>query len=139
MADPATERFVAQLPGLLRELERRAQDLFGLTLTPTTDSLPALEQVAAFLHQARASFDEQDQRINILLLGAYLGETVRRARGGVWRVDEALALPLVDLTDGMQWSPMDAARLRLETETGAFYLPQKENTDTTHSTSAHPG
>jgi hypothetical protein len=35
MADPATDRFVAQLPGLLRELERRAQDLFDLTLTPT--------------------------------------------------------------------------------------------------------
>ncbi len=69
MADPATDRFVAQVPGLLAELERRAQALFGLTLTPTVDSLPALEQIASFLRQARASFDEQDQRINILLLG----------------------------------------------------------------------
>jgi hypothetical protein len=74
MADPATERFVAQVPGLLAELERRAQALFDLTLTPTVDSLPALEQIAAFLWQARASFGEQDRRINILLLGAYLGE-----------------------------------------------------------------
>ena len=113
MADPATERFVAQVPGLLRELERRAQDLFGLTLAPTRNSLPALEQIAGFLHQARAIFDEQDQRINLLLLGTYLGEIVRRERGGAWRVDPALGLPLVDLPDGEVWSPMDAARLQL--------------------------
>ncbi len=115
MADPHTDRFVAQLPGLLRELERRAQALFGLTLTPTPDSLPSLEQIAAFLWQARASFDEQDRRINILLLGAYLGEIVRRERGGAWRVDPALGLPLVDLPDGEMWSPMEATRARLET------------------------
>jgi hypothetical protein len=115
MADPHTDRFVAQLPGLLRELERRAQALFDLTLTPTPDSLPALEEIAAFLRQARASFDEQDRRINILLLGAYLGEIVRRARGGVWRVDAALGLPLVDLPGGEVWIPMESARTRLET------------------------
>ncbi len=114
MADPPTDRFVAQLPGLLQELERRAQALFGLTLTPTPDSLPALEQIAAFLCQARASFDQQDQRINILLLGAYLGEIVRRERGGIWRVDPALRLPLVDLADGEVWSPMVAVQARLE-------------------------
>lgn len=113
MADPQTNRFVAQLPGLLSELERRAQALFGLALTPSADSLPALEQIAAFLRQARASFDQQDQRINVLLLGAYLGEIVRRERGGAWRVDPALGLPLVDLPDGEVWSPMDAARLQL--------------------------
>ena len=115
MADPATDRFVAQLPGLLRELERRAEALFGLTLTPTTDSLPALEQIAAFLRQARASFDQQDQRINILLLGTYLGEIVRRERDSAWRVDPALGLPLVDLPDGEAWSPMEAAQVWLET------------------------
>ncbi len=114
MADPQTGRFVAQLPGLLRELERRARDLFGLTLTPSADSLPALEQIAAFLHQARARFDAQDQRINILLLGAYLGEIVRREQGGAWRVDPALGLPVVDLPDGAVWSPMEAAQARLE-------------------------
>ena len=138
MADPATDRFVAQIPGLLAELERRAQALFDLTLTPTTDSLPALEQIARFLRQARASFDEQDQRINILLLGAYLGEIVRRQRGGAWRVEPALGLPLVDLSDGTSWSPMDAARLRLEAETGAFHLPQEAETVARHSTSARP-
>lgn len=114
MVDPPTDRFVAQLPGLLRELERRAQALFGLTLTPSADSLPALEQIAAFLRQARASFDQQDQRINILLLGTYLGEIVRRERGGAWRVDPALGLPLVDLPGGEVWSPLEAAQRRLE-------------------------
>ena len=113
MADPATDRFVAQVLGLLSELERRAQDLFGLAITPTPDSLPALEQIAAFLHQARASFDQQDQRINILLLGTYLGEIVRRERGGAWRVDPALGLPLVELPDGEVWSPMEMTRTRL--------------------------
>lgn len=122
MADPATDRFVAQLPGLLRELERRAQALFGLTLTPTTDSLPALEQIAHFLRQADASFDQQDQRINILLLGAYLGEIERRQRGGAWRVDPALGLPLVDLPGGEVWSPMEAVQLRLESG-AAWELP----------------
>ena len=115
MADPATDRFVAQLPGLLAELERRSQALFGLTLTPTVDSLPALEQIAAFLCQARASFDQQDQRINILLLGTYLGEIVRRERGGAWRVDPALGLPLVELPGGAVWSPMETVQTRLET------------------------
>jgi hypothetical protein len=138
MADPATDRFVAQVPGLLRELERRGKALFGLTLTPTVDSLPALEQIAHFLHQARASFDQQDQRINILLLGTYLGEIVRRDRAGAWRVDPALGLPLVDLSDGTSWSPMDAVRLRLEAETGAFHLPQEEEAVATDSTSARP-
>ena len=114
MADPPTDRFVAQLPGLLAELERRSQALFGLTLTPTTDSLPGLEQIAAFLCQARASFDQQDQRINILLLGAYLGEIVRRDRAGAWRVDPTLGLPLVDLPGGEAWSPMEAVQARLE-------------------------
>ncbi len=125
MVDLASERFNAQLPGLLAELERRAQALFGLTLTPTADSLPSLEQIASFLHQARASFDEQDQRINILLLGAYLGEIVRRERGGVWRVDAALGLPLVDLPGGEVWSPMDAAQSRLAGSAGAFHLPNR--------------
>lgn len=114
VTDPQTARFVAQVPGLLAELERRAQDLFGLTLMPSADSLPALEQIAAFLHQARASFDQQDQRINILLLGAYLGEIVRRDQGGAWRVDPALGLPLIDLPDGEVWSSMEAVQARLE-------------------------
>jgi hypothetical protein len=115
MADPASDRFVAQVPGLLAELERRAQALFDLTLAPSPDSLPALEQIAGFLWQTRAHFDQQDQRINILLLGTYLGETVRRARDGAWRVDAALGLPLIDLPDGTVWSPMEAARVWLET------------------------
>lgn len=114
MADPATDRFTAQVPGLLAELERRAEALFGLTLTPDPASLSALEQIAAFLWQARASFDQQDRRINILLLGTYLGETVRRARGGAWRVDPARNLPLVDLPGGQVWSPLDTAQRRLE-------------------------
>jgi hypothetical protein len=115
MADPQTERFVAQIPGLLAELERRAQALFGLALTPSPDSLPALEQIASFLWQAQASFDEQDRRINVLLLGTYLGEAVRLARNGGWRVDPLQGLPLLDLPDGQVWSPMEAARARLET------------------------
>jgi hypothetical protein len=114
MADTQTDRFAAQVPGLLAELERRAQALFGLTLTPTLDGLPALEQIAAFLWESQASFGEQDRRINILLLGTYLGEIVRRERDGVWRVDPALGLPLVDLPGRETWSPMEAARARLE-------------------------
>jgi hypothetical protein len=114
VADRQTDRFVAQVPGLLAELERRAQALFDLALAPTVDGLPALEQIAAFLWQARASFDEQDQRINILLLGSYLGEIVRRDQGGAWRVDPALGLPLVELPGREAWSPMEAARARLE-------------------------
>lgn len=114
MADAHTDRFTAQLPGLLRELERRAEALFGVTLTPNPASLPALEQIAAFLWQARARFDEQDRRIDILLLGAYLGEIVRRERGGAWRVDPALGLPLVDLPDGEAWNPIQATQARLE-------------------------
>lgn len=114
MADLPTDRFVAQVPGLLAELERRAQALFDLALAPHLDSLPALEQIAAFLWQARASFDEQDRRIDILLLGTYLGEIGRRDQGGAWRVDPALGLPLVDLPGGEVWSPMETARARLE-------------------------
>jgi hypothetical protein len=68
-----------------------------------------LEQIAAFLWEAQASFGEQDRRINILLLGTYLGEIVRRDQGGVWRVDPALGLPLVDLPGREAWSPMGVA------------------------------
>lgn len=121
-SSPETERFVAQLPGLLAELERRAAALFVVTLTPNLDSLPALEQIADFLQQARARFDEQDRRINVLLLGAYLGEMVRREGGGIWRVDPAAGLPLIDLPDGRVWSPMTAMSARLAGER-ALELP----------------
>lgn len=113
---PETERFVAQLPGLLAELERRSAALFAVTLTPSLDSLPALEQIADFLQQAHARFDDQDRRINLLLLGAYLGEMVRRQGDGTWRVDPAVGLPLVDLQDGRVWSPMAAMTARLAGE-----------------------
>lgn len=112
-SSPETDRFVAQLPGLLAELERRAAALFDVTLTPSLDSLAALEQIADFLQQARARFDEQDRRINVLLLGAYLGEMARRQLGGAWRVDPAAGVPLVDLPDGRTWSPMAAMAERL--------------------------
>lgn len=112
-SSPETNRFLAQLPGLLAELERRAAALFDVALTPSLDSLPELEQIASFLQQTRARFDEQDRRINVLLLGAYLGEIVRRQLGGVWRVDSVAGLPLVDLPDGRTWSPMEAMATRL--------------------------
>lgn len=38
MADPQTDRFVAQVPGLLAELERLAQALLDLALAPAVDS-----------------------------------------------------------------------------------------------------
>lgn len=113
LASPETMRFVAQVPGLLAELERRAFALFGLALSPGPASLPALEQIASFLQSAQASFDEQDRRINLLLLGAYLGEMGRRQQGGAWRIDPVLGLPLIDLPGGAVWSPIEAAQMRL--------------------------
>lgn len=106
MADQATERFVAQLPQLLAELEQRAAVLFEATLSPSMAGLPALRQIVDFLWQMRASFDERDRQINVLLLGAYLGEIVRREQGGRWRVAAAHGLPVVDLPDGQEFSPM---------------------------------
>lgn len=106
MADQATERFVAQVPRLLAELEQRATALFEVPLSPSAVSLPALRQIVDFLWQMRASFDEQDRQINVLLLGAYLGEIVRREQNGRWRVDAAQGLPVVDLPDGQVFSPM---------------------------------
>lgn len=109
MADPATERFVARTPGLLAELERRSATLFNMTLTPAAGSLPDLERIADFLWQMRSSFDDQDRQINVLLLGTYVGEIVRRERGGAWRVDATQGLPVVDLPDGEVFNPMAAA------------------------------
>lgn len=113
MADPATERFLEALPQVLAELERRATDLFDLSLRPDAASLPALEHIADFLWQMAATFNEMDRRVNVLLLGAYLGELVRRERGGRWRVDAALGLPVIDLPDGQVFSPMKAVGQRL--------------------------
>ncbi|MCS6843991.1 MAG: hypothetical protein NZ528_06665 [Caldilineales bacterium] len=113
MADPSTERFVAQVPALLAELERRAEALFGLALTPTLASLPALEEIADFLWQMRERFDLHDRQINLLLLGTYLGEMVRRAEGGAWRVDAGAGLPVVDRPDGRVFRPMEAVGQRL--------------------------
>ena len=115
MSDPQTTRFVEQVPGLLAELERRASSLFGVTLTPSLSSLPALEQIADFLWQMRARFQEEDRRINILLLGTYLGEIVRRATDGEWRVDPDLGLPLITLADGTHFDPIGAVQQRLDT------------------------
>lgn len=113
MADPLTDRFVAQVPALLAELERRAEAIFELRLTPTPASLPALEEIADFLWLMRERFDAQDQQINVLLLGTYLGEIVRRAEGGAWRMDVTAGLPVVDLPDGQPFRPMEAVGRRL--------------------------
>jgi hypothetical protein len=109
MADSTTERFVARIPSLLAEMEERATNLFGMALTPTAANLPNLERIADFLWQMRASFDEQDRQINVLLLGTYLGEIARREQSGRWRVDAAAGLPVIDLPDGEVLSPMAAA------------------------------
>lgn len=113
MADQATERFCARVPGLLAELDRRAAALFGMTLAPTTASLPDLERIADFLWQMRGSFDVQDQQINVLLVGTYLGEIERWERGGAWRVDAGRGLPVVDLPDSAVFDPMTLAGQRL--------------------------
>lgn len=127
MADAATERFVARVPGLLAELEKRAANLFDMALTPAAASLPDLERIADFLWQMRASFDEQDRQINVLLLGTYYGEIVRRERGGVWRVDATVGLPVVDLPDGDAFSPMAIVGRRLST--GEPTLPDAAGSD----------
>jgi hypothetical protein len=114
MSDPRTTQFVAQVPSLLAELERRASNLFGVTLSPSLLSLPALEQIADFLWQMRDRFQEEDRRINILLLGTYLGEMIRRAADGEWQVDPDLDLPLVVLADGQRFDPMGAVQQRLD-------------------------
>jgi hypothetical protein len=113
MADQATERFTARVPGLLAELERRAAALFDIQLTPAVTSLPDLERITAFLYQMRASFDAQDRQINVLLVGTYMGEIERRERGGAWRVDAGRGLPVVDLPDGAVFDPMTLAAPRL--------------------------
>ena len=113
--DPQTTRFEEQVPSLLAELERRASDLFDVTLSPSLQYLPALEQIADFLWRMRDRFQEEDRRINILLLGTYLGEMVRRAVDGEWWVDPDLGLPLVVLADGQRFDPMGAVQQRLET------------------------
>lgn len=113
--DPKTANFTAKVPALLAELEQRARTLFGLDLTPDLTALPALEQIADFLWTMCESFSEEDHRINILLLGTYLGETIRRTQGGQWRVDTSLGVPLVMLPEGQFFDPMAAVQQRLET------------------------
>lgn len=117
MPDSRTRQFTAQIPALLAELENRARFLFDLELTPDLAALPALVQLADFLHRMEESFDEQDRQINVLLLGTYLGEILRREAGGEWRVDQALGLPVVILPGGQQVSPMRAVQQHLATGT----------------------
>lgn len=113
MPDPQTRQFTAQIPVLLAELENRASALFDLQLAPELAALPALVQLAESLRQMQEAFDARDRRINILLLGTYLGEMVRRETGGEWQVDAALGLPVILLPGGQRFSPMDAIRQRL--------------------------
>ena len=112
--DSPTEHYVSQVPSLMAELEKRATALFNVELTPEPDALLTLERMADFLWQVRDSFDDQDRRINILLLGTYLGEVVRRQVGGAWKVDADLGLPLVMLPDGQAFNPMGAVQRRLD-------------------------
>lgn len=114
MTDPRTQRFVAQVPALMAELEQRALTLFDLPLSPAMESLSVLEEIAEFLWQMRASFDDQDHRVNILLLGTYLGEVMRRGAGGTWLVEPEAGLPVVILPDGHAFSPMSVVQQRLE-------------------------
>ncbi|HEY8505754.1 MAG TPA: hypothetical protein VIL46_14310 [Gemmataceae bacterium] len=80
---------------LADEAVRRARAEFGVALDFSPDSVAAVEELLGELHARRAAGGMTDARINreAMTWGAYVGEVIRRLKGGRWDKDHPVADP----------------------------------------------
>jgi len=80
---------------LADEAVQRARAEFGVALDFSPESVAAVEDLLAQLHDRRAAGEMTDGRLNreAMTWGAYVGEVIRRLKGGQWAKDHHAAGP----------------------------------------------
>jgi hypothetical protein len=92
---PIPEEPNALMAVLADEAVHRARTEFGITLDFSADSVAAVEEALGKLHARRAPGEMSDARLNreAMTWGAYVGEVIRRLKGGRWDKDHPAAGP----------------------------------------------
>jgi len=101
-----------------------ARCVFEIYLDYSEASLQQVEQMMTVLHNDRARNwflrllrpgpTEEEVRQVALLLGAYIGEVIRRHHGGQWTINRRLGLQLLPLiTHGVSTDPLSQVYQRL--------------------------
>ncbi|CAN0327416.1 unnamed protein product, partial [Phaeothamnion confervicola] len=85
----------AFMPLLADEAVLRARTEFGVALDFGPDSVASVEEALDKLHARRAAGAMTDGRLNreAMTWGAYVGEVIRRLKGGRWAKDHHAAGP----------------------------------------------
>ena len=92
--------FVSQIPELIQRLEKRLRIASG-RLHPTPEGLRRVDQFLR-LHHATHTTAQTDPRL-FQELTAFYGETLRRAVGGEWRIEEEPVGPTYRQTEPNLW------------------------------------
>ncbi len=94
-----------------------ARDRYGITLDYSSDSLRAFSRLIEQAHQSYLSSQVSEQGLEktVNVWGAYLGETQRRNRRGVWKIDpEAIGDRRIYLiTQAGRIYPFEQVRVRI--------------------------
>jgi len=77
------------MAALADEAVSRARTEFQIALDFTPDSVGAVEELLGKLHARRAAGEMTDPRLHreAMTWGAYIGEVIRRLKGGHWQKD----------------------------------------------------
>ena len=85
----------ALMAALADEAVRRARDEFQVVLDFGPESVGAVEELLGKLHARRVAGQMTDARLHreAMTWGAYVGEVIRRLKGGHWEKDHHVAGP----------------------------------------------
>lgn len=85
----------ALMAALAEEAVQRARDEFQVALNFSPDSVAAVEDVLGKLHARRLAGEMTDARLHreAMTWGAYIGEVIRRLKGGHWEKDHSVGGP----------------------------------------------
>jgi hypothetical protein len=92
---PLPEEPNALMAALADEAVSRAGSEFQVTLDFSPESVEAVEELLGNLHVRRAAGGMTDARLHreAMTWGAYIGEVIRRLKGGHWEKDHDVAGP----------------------------------------------
>ncbi|GAP21978.1 hypothetical protein [Leptolinea tardivitalis] len=113
----AEPTFIQTLEDLSRQAVQFAREKFGLALDFSMTSLPKLERLLDMAHQSYLAGNVSDQGLerSVQVWGAYLGETMRRNKGGVWKIDRNQTgdRRMFLLTQGVTVYPFEQVRQKI--------------------------
>jgi hypothetical protein len=83
------------MAALADEAVQRARDEFQIALDFGPDSVGQVEELLGKLHARRGAREMTDRRLHreAMTWGAYIGEVIRRLKGGHWEKDDEVCGP----------------------------------------------